>query len=100
MDGDTELPSPGDLVGGNIPADDEGSVLWCRCQLSCILVGFYTHECATMGNLQASTSRHAVETTTVAGIGIVVCYRVVGGIGTSYGWRVGSVRVCSRGRGV
>lgn len=49
MDGDTGLPSPGDLVGGNIPADGEGSVLWCRCQLSCIHVGFYTHECATMG---------------------------------------------------
>jgi hypothetical protein len=27
MDGDTELPRPGDLVGGNIPADGEGSVL-------------------------------------------------------------------------
>lgn len=59
MDGDTELPSPGDLVGGNMPADDDGSVLWYRCQLSCILLTLYKHECATMGNLQAPARRHA-----------------------------------------
>jgi hypothetical protein len=68
MDGDTELPSPGDLVGGNIPADDEGSVLWYRCQLSCMLLTFYKHECATMGNLQASACRHAEA---VAGVVVI-----------------------------
>ena len=56
MDGDTELPSPGDLVGGNI-ADDEASVLKRRCQLSCIVVGFYTHECATMATYRPDIRR-------------------------------------------
>jgi hypothetical protein len=91
MDGDTELPSPGDLVGGNIAADDEGSVLWYRCQLSCILLAFYKHECATMGNVQASTRRH-VETKT----GVVVVQRIVGAaVGAAgYAWWESSVRVC------
>jgi hypothetical protein len=55
MDGDTELPSPGDLVGGNIAAEDEGSVLrGVCCQLSCISFRVLHARTRHNGNLQAS----------------------------------------------
>lgn len=38
-------------------ADDEVSCLSCRCQLPCILLGFYTHECATMATYREDIRR-------------------------------------------
>ena len=86
MGGDTGLLNPGDLVGGNI-ADDEASVLLC---LSAVM---HIHQVCRArmrhnGYLHGGhpSSRHVTVTDTRE-TAVVVCYRVLVGVGCGHSRR-------------